>query len=66
VHNYNTRNAANANFNQPAVRTERGKKFLSYAGPKLWREIQSDIKQLPKHSFKTNYKAKLLESYNSN
>jgi len=56
VHNYKTRNAANANFNQPPVRIERGKKSLSYAGPKLWHENPSDINNYPSILLKQNLK----------
>ena len=62
-HHYCTRNSTKSNFVQTSARTEKGKSTISFSGPKVWREIPSDLKNLSNNSFKYLYKRRLLNRY---
>ena len=61
-HNYNTRNASD--FKYPKIRTELGRKSISYQGVKIWNEIPKYIKTSKNiKSFKHSYKNALISQY---
>ena len=60
VHSYNTRSSASENFYIKASRLEIQKNAFSRMGAKLWNEIPSSLRELPKKSFKLRIKNKLL------
>ena len=62
-HHYCTRTSTKSNFVQTSARTEKGKSTISFTGPKIWREIPSDMKNLSNNSFKYQYKRRLLMLY---
>ena len=62
-YHYCTRTSTNSNFVQTSARTEKGKSTISFSGPKIWREIPSDLKNLSNNSFKYQYKRRLLNCY---
>ena len=62
-HHYWTRTSTKSNFVQTSARTENGKSTISFSGPKIWREIPSDLKNLSKNSFKYQYNRRLLNCY---
>ena len=62
-HHYCTRNSPKSNFVQTSARTEKGKSTISFSGPKIWREIPNDLKNLSNNSFKYQYKRRLLNCY---
>ena len=60
VHSYNTHSSTSNNFYIKASRLEIQKKTFSIIGAKLWNEIPSCLRELPKKSFKHRIKNKLL------
>ena len=56
THQHSTRFATSSNYNQIKGRTEKGKKTLAFMGPRIWREIPSDVKSISPSGFKTKYK----------
>ena len=56
--------ATSSNYNQIKLRTEKGKRTLAFIGPRVWREIPSDVKSISPGGFKTKYKHSLLQKYN--
>ena len=60
VHAYNTRSSTSENFYIKASRLEIKKNAFSRMGAKLWNEIPSSLRELPKKSFKLRIKNKLL------
>ena len=60
VHSYNTRSSTSENFYIKASRLEIQKNAFSRMGAKLWNEIPSSLRELPKKSFKLRIKNKLL------
>ena len=62
-HHYCTRTSTNSNFVQTSARTEKGKSTICFSGPKIWREIPSDMKNLSNNSFKYQHKRRLLNCY---
>ena len=60
VHSYNTRSSTSDNFYIKASRLEIQKNAFSRIGAKLWNEIPSSPRKLPKKSFKLRIKNKLL------
>ena len=60
VHSYNTRSSTSDNFDIKASRLEIQKNGFSRIGAKLWNEIPSSPRKLPKKSFKLRIKIKLL------
>ena len=63
IHRYETRSNSNINYYQKSARTEKGKRAISWVGPKLWREIPSDMKQLSTNTFKVKLKQLLIDKY---
>ena len=62
-HRYCPRTSTKSNFVQTSARTEKGKSTISFTGPKIWREVPSDMKNLSNNSFKYQYKRQLLNCY---
>ena len=62
THQYSTRFATSSNYNQIKHRTEKGKRTLAFIGPRVWREIPSDVKSISPGSFKTKFKNSLLQN----
>ena len=60
VHSYNTRSSTSDNFYIKASRLEIQKNAFSRIGAKLWNQIPSSLRKLPKKSFKLRIKNKLL------
>ena len=60
---YCTRTSTKSNFVQTSARTEKAKSTISFLGPKIWREIPSDMKNLSNNSFKYQYKRRLRSCY---
>ena len=68
VHSYNIRSSTSENFYIKASKLEIQKNAFSRIGAKLWNEIPSSPRKLPKKSFKLRIKNKLvrvLEDENS-
>ena len=63
LYHYCTRTSTKSNFVQTSARTEKGKSTISFSGPKIWREIPSEMKNLSNNSFKYQYKRRLLNCY---
>jgi hypothetical protein len=53
VHSYNTRYAQNQNFYKPLVKTNIGKKTISFVVCSIWKNIPSSFKFLNAFSFST-------------
>ena len=62
-HHYCIRTSTKSNFVETSARTEKGKSTISFSGPKIWREMPSDMKNLCNNSFKYQYKRQLLNCY---
>ena len=60
VHSYNTRSSTTDKFYIKTSRLEIKKKAFSRIGAKLWNEIPSSLRELPKKLFKLRIKNKLL------
>ena len=60
VHSYNRRSSTSDNFYIKASRLEIQKNAFSKIGAKLWNEIPSSLRELPKKLFKLRIKSKLL------
>ena len=61
-HTYNTRNASD--FKYPKIRTELGRKSISYQGVKIWNDIPNHIKKSKNiGSFRHSYKNVLISQY---
>ena len=60
VHSYNTRSSTSDNFYIKASRLEIQNNAFSRIGAKLWNEIPSSLRELPKKLFKLRIKNKLL------
>ena len=60
VHSYNTRSSTSDNFYIKPSRPEIQENAFSRIGAKLWNEIPSSMRELPKKSFKIRIKNKLL------
>ena len=54
-HHYCTRASTKSNFVQTSARPEKGISTISFSGPKILREIPSDLKNLSNNSFKYQY-----------
>ena len=63
VHSYNTRSSTSDNFYIKASRLEIQKNAFSRVGAKLWNEIPSSLRELPKKLFKLRIKNKLLSVF---
>ena len=59
VHSYNTRSSTSENFYIKASRLGIKKTAFSRMGAKLWNEIPSSLRELPKKSFKVFSKMKI-------
>ena len=57
---HDTRSSNSENLNIKASRLEIQKNAFSRMGAKLWNEIPSSLRELPKNSFKLRIKDKLL------
>ena len=64
VHSYNTRSSTSENFYIKASRLEIQKNAFSRMGAKLWNEIPSSLRELPKKSFKLRIKQTIKCSQN--
>ena len=60
VHSYNTRSSTSDNFYIKASTLEIQNNAFSRIGAKLWNEIPSSLRELPKKLFKLRIKNKLL------
>jgi hypothetical protein len=60
VHSYNTRYAQNQNFYKPHVKTNIGKKTISFAVCSIWKNIPSSFKFLNAFSFSKKVKEYIL------
>ena len=63
VHERFTRAKTENELYIPKFSTARFQKSFKYQGAKKWNSIPNDFKQLTFHTFKIEYKKKLLESY---
>ena len=63
IHQHSTRFATRSNYNQIKCRTEKGKRTLAFTGPRVWREIPSDMKSITPGGFKTKNKNIELDRY---
>ena len=61
IHSYNTRASASRNFYIQKSNTEIQRKCLSRIGAKLWNEIPTKLRALPKASFKKKIQMILLK-----
>ena len=64
-HKYNTRLASRSSYSLPQIRTNYGKFNIRFAGPKIWNEIDEELKSFKKSKFKHELKKILLLSYTS-
>ena len=62
-HNYNTRLASKNTYYIATVRTNHGKFSLQFQGPKVWDEINDDLKILSKGAFKGQHSSSFIEKY---
>ena len=60
AHSYNTRYAQNQNFYKPLVKTNIGKKTISFAVCSIWQNIPSSFKFLNAFSFSKKVKEYIL------
>ena len=65
IHGYQTRHSTQLNYFLPRKRIETGKKSFQFYGPKIWREVPSDIKTHSFENFKVKYKRYLLSFYDT-
>lgn len=63
THDHSTRSAQRCDYFLPRQRTQLGKKSLSFTGPQIWKEIETDLKEKPLHHFKKLYNDHLLSVY---
>ena len=61
IHSYNTRASVSKNFNIQKSNTEIQRKSLSRIGAKLWNEIPTKLRTLPKATFKKKIQMILLK-----
>ena len=64
THQHSSRFATSSNYNQIKSRTKKAKKTLAFSGPRVWREILSDVKSFSPGGFKIKYKNSLLQKNN--
>ena len=62
-HDYNTRLASKNSYYIPTVRTNYGKFSLRFQGPKVWNEINDNLKILSKGAFKRQLSFSFIEKY---
>ena len=65
-HNYSTRLALKSTFAFPKIRTNFGKFNIRYFGPKIWNEIEEQLKTLSFRCFKRELKERFLAKYTTN
>ena len=65
-HNYSTRLASKSTFVFPKIRTIYGKFNIRYFGPKIWNEIEEQLKTLTFRCFKRELKERFLDKYITN
>ena len=58
-----TRAASRNEFYQPIASTIESERRLCYAGPKLWKFVDPNMKQHSFYTFRKKYKAQLLANY---
>ena len=63
THEYNTRQSAKSGYFRPRVNKSIASNLLSFRGPKLFNEIDYELKSMQWVSFKKNYKKQLLNRY---
>ena len=59
VHTYKTRKAEHDHLTIPKHRTEQFKRSLAFSGPKIWKNIDSEVRKLDLHNFKNHIKQNL-------
>ena len=62
-HNYSTRFASRSTFAFPKIRTNYGKFNIRYFGPKIWNEIEEQLKTLSFCCFRRELKERSLDKY---
>ena len=65
-HNYSTRMASKSTFAFPKIRTNYGKFNIRYFGPKIWNDIEGQLKILSFRCFKRKLKERFLDKYITN
>ena len=63
THEYNTRQSTTSGYFRPRVNKSIALNLLSFRGPKLFNEINYELKSMQWVSFKKNYKKQLLNRY---
>ena len=63
THEYNTRQSTKSGYFLPRVNKSIALNLLSFRGPKLFNEIDYELKSMQWVSFKKNYKKQLLNRY---
>ena len=58
-----TRAASRNEFYEPISSTVESERRLCYAGPRLWKNIDPDMKKYSFYTFRKKYKSKILASY---
>jgi len=59
IHNHNTRFPSRMNYSLPKKRTEFGKRFFTFAEPKIWQDVPTEFKSLNYANFKKKTKIPL-------
>ena len=63
THEYNARQSTKSGYFRPRVNKSIALNLLSFRGPKLFNEIDYELKSMQWVSFKKNYKKQLLNRY---
>ena len=63
VHSYNTRLALKQTYYLPNARTNYGMFNIRFKGPKVWNDLDENIKGFSLSAFKNKLKQNFLESY---
>ena len=63
VHSYNTRLAVKQTYYLPNARTNYGLFNIRFKGPKVWNDLDENIKGFSLPAFKNKLKQSFLESY---
>ena len=63
VHSYNTRLAVKQTYYLPNARTNYGMFNIRFKGPKVWNDLDENIKGFSLSAFKNKLKQNFLESY---
>ena len=62
-HNYNTRNASNANLTLPKIRTNYGKFNIRFSGAKIWNSLSESVKKLSRKNFNEKVTSNIISLY---